>query len=100
LFAEALAEARRLDNRGIFPYLVGDAAVVAAEDGDLDRATRLFGAASAAFAAAGEVPDPDDAAEQDSLRASLTGRMGDEAFRAAFEEGTRLTIDEALGLSI
>jgi hypothetical protein len=98
LFAQALAEARRLDYEGLFPYLIGDAAVISAEEGETERAARLAGAADAAFVAGGQVPDPDDAAEQDRLRAKLVDLIGDEAFRALHEEGERLTIEQALAL--
>jgi len=87
LFAEALTDARRLSYDALLPYLVGDAAVVAAEEGDAERAALLAGAAQATFRAAGQVPDPDDAAEQERLT-------------AAFEEGAGLAVEEALGDSL
>ena len=96
-FAGALAEARRLSYDAILPYLVGDAAVVAAEEDDPERAARLAGAANAAFAARGQVPDPDDAAEQERLRARLVEALGQDRFRTTYEEGAGLAIEEALG---
>ena len=98
LFAQALAEARRLGYEGLLPYLVGDSAVIAAEEDNAERAARLAGAAHSAFVAAGQIPDPDDAAEQERLLAKLAGRLGEDRMRALYEEGERLTINEALDL--
>lgn len=53
-----------------------------------------------AFVAAGQVPDPDDAAEQDRLLARLASSLGEERFSAAYDEGARLTIDETLATGI
>jgi hypothetical protein len=53
------------------PYLLQDAAVLALEDGDRDRAAELVAATQAAFDAAGEIPDPDDAAELEALQSRL-----------------------------
>ena len=46
-------------------------------NGDDPMSARLAGAAAAAFAAAGQVPDPDDAAEQQRLRDQLARALGD-----------------------
>ena len=100
LFAAALSESRRLGFDALLPYLVGDAAVVAAEEGETERAARLAAAAQAAFRARGQVPDPDDAAEQERLRAHLVSALGEKRFRAASEQGAMLTIADALGDSM
>lgn len=96
LFGMALAEARRLDHKPLFPYLVADAAVLAAESGDLVLAARLMGAARAAFSAAEQVPDPDDAAEHDRLQEHLIRMLGEETFRSALDAGAELSLEEAL----
>ncbi|GAC1581685.1 MAG: hypothetical protein NVS3B18_15230 [Candidatus Dormibacteria bacterium] len=95
-FTRARTEARRLDYTALFPHLIADAAVIAAEIGDLKQAARLFGASRAAGIAAGQVPDPDDAAEQERLRDQLITGLGEEEFRAISEAGARLTVEEAL----
>ncbi|WP_306214065.1 tetratricopeptide repeat protein [Actinoplanes sp. RD1] len=53
---------------------IADAALAAA-DGDHARAARALEAAGAAFTAAGQVPDPDDAAEMARVRAILSGEL-------------------------
>jgi hypothetical protein len=70
---------------------VGDLAVIAAMDGNARTAARLAGAAAAAFAAAGQAPDPDDAAEQRCLRDQLARELSADALCALCAEGARLT---------
>jgi hypothetical protein len=71
LFASTVDLARAGDYGSFEPYLLQDAAVLALEDGDRDRAVELVAAAQAAFAAAGQIPDPDDAAELEALQSRL-----------------------------
>jgi hypothetical protein len=56
LFAQALVEALGYD--GLLPCHGGDAAVLAAEEGNAEKAAQLAGAAHAAFVAAEQIPDP------------------------------------------
>jgi hypothetical protein len=71
LFAMAADQARARGYHALEPYLLLDAAVLALEDGDRDSAASLVYAMHAALAAAGEVPDPDDATEEDWVRYRL-----------------------------
>lgn len=71
LFALAADLARAGGYDALEPYLLLDAAVMALEDGDRDAAARLVAAMHAAVAEAGQVPDPDDAAEEDQVRFRL-----------------------------
>jgi ATP/maltotriose-dependent transcriptional regulator MalT len=72
LFLSAAQEARSLGYDAIEPYLLLDAAVIAFESGDTERAAQLAAAMRAAVAEAGQVPDPDDQAEAERLEASLS----------------------------
>jgi ATP/maltotriose-dependent transcriptional regulator MalT len=96
LFARARTQAGRIGYEAIYPYLVADLAIIAELDRDFSTAARLAGAASAAFAAAGQVPDPDDAAEQQHLRDRLTENLGGERTQSLYEEGGILTPAEIL----
>lgn len=71
LFAIAATPVRAGHYDALEPYLLQDSAVVAFEDGDRDRAAQLVLATQVAFATAGQIPDPDDAAEQDALQSRL-----------------------------
>jgi len=98
LFLEARRRAERLGLHGLYPYLLADAAQLAVEDGDAAKAATLLGAADAAFGAAGEIPDPDDAAEHQRLRAQLLDVLGESAFRFSFDVGSKLTVEQAFRL--
>jgi tetratricopeptide (TPR) repeat protein len=71
LFASAVELARAAKYDALEPFLLQDAAVLALEDGDRDRAAELLVDTQAAFASAGQVPDPDDAAELEALQSRL-----------------------------
>ena len=71
LFGLAAQEARALGYDALEPLLLLDSAVVAFEDGDRDRAGQMAAAARAALFEAGQIPDPDDAAEEEWLESNL-----------------------------
>jgi tetratricopeptide (TPR) repeat protein len=71
LFSRAAGEARALGYAALEPFLVLDAAVMAYESGDRERAGQLAKALRLALAEAGVIPDPDDAAEQELLETRL-----------------------------
>jgi tetratricopeptide (TPR) repeat protein len=71
LFESAVQLVRSGQHHSLEPYLLLDAAVVALEDGDRHGAARLAAAMQAAVFAAGQILDPDDAAEHDLLQLRL-----------------------------
>jgi tetratricopeptide (TPR) repeat protein len=71
LFSRATGEARALGYAALEPFLLLDAAVMAYEAGDRERAGQLAKALRVALAEAGVNPDPDDAAEQELLETRL-----------------------------
>jgi ATP/maltotriose-dependent transcriptional regulator MalT len=71
LFASAAELARAGNYEFLEPYLLLDAAVVAFEDGDSRKSAELEAAASALILGAGQVLDPDDAAELEFLQLRL-----------------------------
>jgi tetratricopeptide (TPR) repeat protein len=74
LFARAAGEAHALGYAALEPFLLLDAAVIAFETGDRERAARLATAMRVALADAGVIPDPDDAAEEELLETRLSER--------------------------
>lgn len=96
LFQQARDQAKRIGYEALNPYLVGDLAIIAAINADAPTAARLSGAAASAFAAAGQAPDPDDAAEQQRLRDQLASELGADTFGSLYEEGGRLTTADIL----
>jgi len=97
LLVMARAGARESGYASITPYLVADAAVIAAIDGDPVAAARLLATAESALAAMGRVPDPDEAVEQRRLRERLVAALGPERFATAYDAGRGGAVDEALG---
>jgi tetratricopeptide (TPR) repeat protein len=71
LFASAVELARASNYATLEPYLLQDAAVLAFEDGDRERAAELVASTQAAFLSAGQIPDPDDLAELEALQSRL-----------------------------
>lgn len=73
LFVNAAKQARELGYAALEPYLLLDAAVIAFEGGEVQRAAQLARAMHDAIADAGQIPDPDDAAEEELLEIRLSG---------------------------
>jgi hypothetical protein len=71
LFNDAVLKAHALGLDSLEPFFLLDAAVMAFEDGDRQRAAELAEASRAAIAQTGQIPDPDDAFEEESLEAEL-----------------------------
>jgi tetratricopeptide (TPR) repeat protein len=71
LFHDAVRKAHALGLDSLEPFFMLDAAVMALADGDRKRAAELAAAFRAAIAQTGQIPDPDDAFEEESLEAEL-----------------------------
>lgn len=96
LFAQAVEEARATSYDSVLPYLVLDRGVVAAEEGNAEEAVRLLSAAEAAFAAQGNVIDPDDQAEFDRALEKAKAALDQPAFESARAAGALFSVEEAL----
>jgi non-specific serine/threonine protein kinase len=75
-------------------------AVVAGAQGEQERAARLFGAAEALREAINYPLSPADRPLYDRSVAAVRARLGEEAFREAWEEGRRMTMEEAVQLAV
>ena len=71
LFSSSASLARACGYDALEPYLLLDSAVLAFDEGEAARAGQLLEETRARFAAAGQIPDPDDAAEAEWLRKRL-----------------------------
>ncbi|MEH1163985.1 tetratricopeptide repeat protein [Micromonospora sp. CPCC 205539] len=69
------------------PYALVASAVMAAVDGDWNRAARLLAVVDKAFGALGQVPDPDDAAELRWARDLTTRMIGETVFEEQYGRG-------------
>jgi predicted ATPase len=96
LFAESLALHRDLgDQDGMASCLQGLAGVAVAQ-GAPKRATRLLGAVEALRESIGAVPEPEEGADYDRIRATTRAQLGDATFTAAWAEGRMMTLDAAI----
>jgi predicted ATPase/serine/threonine protein kinase len=98
-FRTSLAAARELGfTIGIQAALEGFS-MVAAADGDMRQAARLFGATEALGEELGINAEPNDLKIQEPFRAAARAGLGDEAFDAAIREGRALRLEEAIALA-
>lgn len=97
LFAAGRERVFRLGYRSFVPYLGVAAAAMASADGDHELAARMLGFTGSAYAAIGQVPDPDDAAELSRVRAAAVADLGEDAFASASAAGAVLDPVEAVG---
>ncbi|MDP9793655.1 tetratricopeptide (TPR) repeat protein [Catenuloplanes nepalensis] len=72
------------------PYVGVGAAALASAERDHARAARMLGLAESAFAAAGQVPDPDDAEELRRIRDAAVAALGPDGFATEHDAGTAL----------
>jgi hypothetical protein len=79
LFAASRERVLREGWDSFVPYACVAAAALASAEGDHRRAALMAGVADAAFAALGQVPDPDDAAELAAAGAAAERALGAEA---------------------
>ncbi|KAB1947682.1 tetratricopeptide repeat protein [Micromonospora sp. ALFpr18c] len=90
LLAESRERIFRNDWTDFVPYVCLAGAVLASTEGDHARAARLSGVAEAAFAALGQVPDPDDAADLAAVRTVGVKALGVNAFALERARGKHL----------
>lgn len=99
-FTDALTHANRFGARTQVALAIFGLALCTTVDGDPLRSTSLHGAAQRLLELNGEVLEPLEArmAEEDFCR--LKGQIGVEAFTTAFENGHRLTAQDAIVLAL
>ncbi|MEU6203181.1 tetratricopeptide repeat protein [Micromonospora musae] len=72
------------------PYVCVAGAALASAEGDSTRAARMIGVTDAAFAALGQIPDPDDAADLAKMRAAAIEALGQAGFDEEYAKGQLL----------
>ncbi len=95
LLTESLVLAREIAEQNTIAWCLAGLGCVAMAQGRAERAARLLGAAKAPFDATGILTPPVDRAEFDRSAAAARATLGEEAFAAAWEAGSALTLDEA-----
>jgi tetratricopeptide (TPR) repeat protein len=96
LFEESLSQQRELGNQeGVTECLAGFA-MLASTKGQLRSATRLFGAVAALRLAIGALSWPAGTTEYERNAAMVRDKLDASSFAAAWAEGQRMTLDEAI----
>ncbi len=86
------------NNVGIVDTLLIGAGLAALQ-GDYDCAARLLGASNGLRNRLDETGDPTSRAEHDHYAALIKQHLGEDAFRAAYAEGERVEIEQAVALA-
>jgi hypothetical protein len=96
LFTTARTQAIELGYTDSLAEMALGAAVISCAEGDPARAASLLAAADMGYAAHGQIPDPDDAAERQQLVETIMLVMNRDAFDSAYAAGAATSLSKAL----
>jgi non-specific serine/threonine protein kinase len=96
LLKESLAVRMEIGDRGGIAWCLEKLAEAANLQGQLQQAVRVFGMAAALRAPVKSVIDPADQPEYERNLATLRAALGEEAFGAAWIEGSAMRLEEAV----
>jgi tetratricopeptide (TPR) repeat protein len=99
LFAASRERVFRDGYRSFVPYLGVAACALASAEGDHPRAARMLGFTGRAYAAVGQVADPDDALELSAVRTSTVAALGQAGYASEYAVGSAWTLAEAFGFT-
>ncbi|MFB6723805.1 hypothetical protein ACFCV3_26730 [Kribbella sp. NPDC056345] len=77
------------------PYVCVAAAALATAEGDHALAARMVGLTDSAYAAIGQIPDPDDALELAAARDAAIAVLGESAYQTSYATGAAQTPAQA-----
>lgn len=97
---ESLKVRQEISDKGGSAWCLERLAGIAIVQGQAEKAVRLFGAAAALRASIGSVIDPVDQASYERNRGSLRAKLGPERFKAAWDEGSAMTIEQAIAYAL
>ncbi len=100
LLRESLEIAYERGDRYLAPYELVWLGRVAFAEGNPERAAKLLAAARAQFDATGLAMDPDEAPEYEKGLASIRGALDEAAFSAAWADGKRMSLDDAVAFAL
>src|SRR5216117_4277957 len=100
LLRESLEMAYKRGDRYLAPYELIWLGRVALGQGNPMRAATLFAAAKAQFDATGLAMDPDEGPEYEKALAAIRGALDDAPFAAAWAEGHRMSLDDAVTFAL
>jgi predicted ATPase len=100
LLAEALTAAQKRGDKRVSAESLQRAAGVAAAEGDVVRAARLWGAADALRTSIGALLSPAERAIEDVWLLPVRAALGPENYEAESDRGRRLELDQAISLAL
>ena len=95
---ESLTLFVEIGDRWFWGWSLESAAYLAAAGGDAERAARLFGAADAVWTAIGAPLPAKLRGQHDRVLAEVRGRLGEDRFETAWDEGGRMPLGETIEL--
>ena len=98
--AESLEVRQEIGDKGGSAWCLERLAGIAMAQGQAEKAVRLFGAAAAMRSSIGSVIDPADQANYEKNRNSLRAKLGKERFKAVWDEGYALTLEQAVAYAL
>jgi predicted ATPase/class 3 adenylate cyclase len=93
---ESLEVRQEIGDKGGSAWCIERLAEVAQAQGNPEKAVRLLSAAGALRISIGSVIDPADQPDYQNRRAALREKLGQEQFAALWEEGRKLTLEQAI----
>src|SRR3989454_1151886 len=100
LLRESLEIAYKRGDKYLAPYELVWLGRVAFAEGSPARAATLFAAARAQFNETGLAMDPDEAPEYEKGLAAIRAALDESAFSAAWSEGDKMSLDEAVAFAL
>jgi hypothetical protein len=97
---ESLEVRREIGDQSGCAWCLERLAGVAIARGQIERAARLFGTGDALRSSVGSVIDPADRPEYESQIKYLRQKLGTARFQAAWDEGHKQTLEEAVAHAI
>ena len=97
---ESLQVRQEIGDKGGSAWCLERLAGIAIVQGQAEKAVRLFSAAAALRASIGSVIDPVDRASYERNRRSLRAKLGQERFKAAWDEGCAMKMEQAIAYAL
>jgi hypothetical protein len=91
---------KEIGDRGGIAFCLERFAEVAIGRHEAEKAARIFGAAESMRASLRSMIDPVDKSEYESNVASLRAELGMGEFNAAWEEGKKMTLEQAIDYAL
>jgi non-specific serine/threonine protein kinase len=100
LYREGLAISWEIGDRLDIAWCLEGLAAVAETQGQPERAARIYGMAEALRQAIGAPLPPSECPDYDRSISAVRARLGEEAFKAVWEEGRKMILEEAIQLAV